>query len=120
MNHESFSDIAIVSCGTLSLELNHLKNEGFLDTNHLFFTTPGLHEDIHELEKQLIQRIDKAKEKAEKVLVVYGGKFCYANADNPTRTMKKIIAEQGQNVARIDTPGQARGPFVLQLQLKLT
>ncbi len=34
----SFSDIAIVSCGTLSLELNHLKNEGFLDTNHLFFT----------------------------------------------------------------------------------
>ena len=102
MNHESFSDIAIVSCGTLSPELNHLKKEGFLDTNHLFFTTPGLHEDVHELEKQLIQRIDKAKEKAEKVLVVYGGKFCYVNADNPTRTMKKIIAEQGQNVARID------------------
>ena len=36
----SFSDIAIVSCGTLSLELNHLKSEGFLDTTHLFFTTP--------------------------------------------------------------------------------
>jgi hypothetical protein len=75
VNNESFADIAIVSCGTLSLELNYLKKEGFLDTSHLFFTTPGLHEDIHELETQLIQRINKAKEKAAKVLVVYGGKF---------------------------------------------
>jgi len=50
MEQISFSDIAIVSCGTLSMELNHLKNEGFLDTNHLFFTTPGLHEDVRELE----------------------------------------------------------------------
>ena len=27
MKNISFSDIAMVSCGTLSLELNHLKNE---------------------------------------------------------------------------------------------
>ncbi len=102
MNHESFSDIAVVSCGTLNLELNHLREEGFLDTDHLLFTTPGLHEDPRELERQLIQRIEKAKEKADKVLVVYGGKFCYVNADQPTRTMKKIIEEQGPTVARID------------------
>jgi hypothetical protein len=102
MAQTSFSDIAIVSCGTLSLELNHLRDEGFLDTEHLFFTTPGLHEDIHELENQLLDRIARAREKAGKVLVVYGGKFCYVNADEPTRTMQKIIAEQGANVARID------------------
>ena len=102
MNHVSFSGIAIVSCGTLSMELNHLKKEGFLDTKHLFFTTPGLHEDPRELERQLIERINRAKEKADKILVVYGGKFCYVNADNPTRTMKKIIEEQGPDVARID------------------
>jgi hypothetical protein len=98
----SFSDIAIVSCGTLSLELNHLRSEGFLDTPHLFFTTPGLHEDIHELERQLLDRIARAREKAEKVLVVYGGKFCYVNADEPTRTMQQLIAEQGAGVARIN------------------
>lgn len=69
MNNVSFTDIAIVSCGTLSLELNYLKKEGFLDTSHLFFTTPGLHENIHELEAQLLQRINKAKEKAAKVLI---------------------------------------------------
>ena len=102
MEQISFSDIAIVSCGTLSMELNHLRNEGFLDTNHLFFTTPGLHEDIRELERQLIERINKAKEKSDKVLVVYGGKFCYVNADEPLRTMGTIIEEQGPGVARIE------------------
>jgi hypothetical protein len=102
MENVSFSDIAIVSCGTLSLELNYLKHVGILDTDHLYFTTPGLHEDIHELERQLIRRIEAAKEKADKVLVVYGGKFCYVNADEPARTMQKIIVEQGPNVARIE------------------
>jgi hypothetical protein len=101
MTDISFADIAIVSCGTLSLELKHLRAEGFLDTEHLFFTTPGLHEDIHELERQLLDRIAKARQKAGKVLVVYGGKFCYVNADQPTRTMQQIITEQGAGVARI-------------------
>jgi hypothetical protein len=102
MKEVSFSDIAIVSCGTLSLELNHLRKEGFLDTEHLFFTTPGLHEDIRELESQLIDRIKKAKKKSDKVLVVYGGKFCYVNADKPLRTMSTIIEEHGKGVARIE------------------
>jgi hypothetical protein len=102
MDHVSFSEIAIVSCGTLSLELNHLKSEGFLDSDHIFFTTPGLHEDPRELEQQLIQRVKKAREKVDKVLVVYGGKFCYVNADQPTRTMQKIIEEQGPDVMRIE------------------
>jgi uncharacterized protein DUF1638 len=101
MKSPSFADIAIVSCGTLSLELNHLRAEGFLDTEHLFFTTPGLHEDIHELERQLLDRITKARKKTGKVLVVYGGKFCYVNADEPTRTMQQIVTEQGPGVARI-------------------
>jgi hypothetical protein len=102
METQSFSDIAVVSCGTLSLELTQLKKDGFLDTEHLFFTTPGLHEDPPELERQLIQRINKVREKTKKVLVVYGGKFCYVNADNPVRTMKTIIEELGPNMARVD------------------
>ena len=101
MNALSFADVAIVSCGTLSMELRHLREAGFLDTNHLLFTTPGLHEDPRELERQLVQRIDEAKGKAEKILVVYGGKFCYVNANEPLRTMKTIIEEQGPRVKRI-------------------
>ncbi len=102
MTDISFADIAIVSCGTMSLELNHLKQEGWLDTPHLTYTTPGLHQDIHKLERQLVSQIRKAKEKLDKVLVVFGGKFCYVNADQPTRQMKTIIAEQGPGVARIE------------------
>jgi len=102
MNNMSFSDIAIVSCGTLSLELNYLKTEGFLDTPKIYYTTPGLHQDIPELERQLVQQIHKAREKGDKVIVVYGGKFCYVNPDHPTRLMQTIIEEQGPGVTRIN------------------
>ena len=101
MDQQSFSDIALVSCGTLTMELSHLRESGFLDVRHIFFTAPGLHESPRELERQLVQRIEKAKDMAEKVLIVYGGKFCYVNADQPTRTMKSIIEEQGPMVGRI-------------------
>jgi hypothetical protein len=102
MSTPSFENIAIVSCGTMSLELNHLQAESFLDTQHLLFTTPGLHQDIPELERQLLRKIEKGRQLAEKVLVIYGGKFCYVNVDNPTRRMQDIIAELGDDVARID------------------
>ena len=102
MNQTSFADIAIVACGTMTMELRTLREAGFLDTEHLLFTSPGLHQDPRELERQLLLRIEQAKERADKVLVVFGGKFCYVNADEPTRTMRKIIDEQGPRVARID------------------
>jgi hypothetical protein len=101
MDQTSFSDMSIVSCGTLTLELNHLRETGFLDARQILYTTPGLHEDRRELERQLIERIGKAKDRADKVIVVYGGKFCYVNADEPTRTMKTIIDELGPEVVRI-------------------
>jgi len=101
MESISFSDIVIVSCGTLSPELNHLREVGFLDARRILYTTPGLHEVPRELERQLLKEIAKAKEMANKVIVVYGGKFCYVNADEPTRTMKTMIEEQGLTVRRI-------------------
>ena len=102
MPEVSFADTAIVSCGTLSLELNSLKDEGFLNGAQVLFTTPGLHEDVKELERQLVKKVEKAQTLAGKVIVVYGGKFCYINADQPTRTMQTIIGELGPSVARIN------------------
>ena len=46
----SFADTAVVACGTMSLELNHLQNDGYLDTPHILYTTPGLHQNVRELE----------------------------------------------------------------------
>ena len=102
MKNISFSDMAIVSCGTMQMELEALKKEGFLDTEHLFFTLPGLHQDVVKLEERLIATINKAKKTADKIIVVYGGKFCYVNADQPTHTMQEIIEAQGPQVARIN------------------
>jgi hypothetical protein len=102
MDRVSYADISIVSCGTLSLELNHLKTQGLLDAAQILYTTPGLHQDIPELERQLVRQIHKAREKTEKVIVVYGGKYCYVNPDAPTRLMKTIIEEQGPGVTRIE------------------
>jgi hypothetical protein len=100
----SFEDYAIVACGTLSPELNYLKKEGFLDAGKIVYTTPGRHEVLKELESQLIQKIDTAKEYSKKIIIVYGGKFCYVNVDNPYRTIDTIIAEQavGISISRIN------------------
>ena len=98
----SFSNTAIVACGTMSPEINCLVKDGFLDTRHLFFTTPGLHQHIPELENQLSQNIEKARQKADDIIVVYGGKYCYVNPDNPTRLMQAIIEEAGPRVGRVE------------------
>ena len=101
MNAVSFAEIAIVACGTMSLELSRLQNDGFLDTSHIFYTTPGLHQNVRELENQLVRQITKAKTRTAKVIVVYGGKYCYVNTEQPTRLMNTIVQEQGPGVVRI-------------------
>jgi hypothetical protein len=100
----SFKDYAIVSCGTLAPELNYLKKQGFLEAKHLVYTKPGRHEVLKELENQLIQKINVARQHCQKIIVVYGGKFCYVSVDNPYRTIDAIIAEQavGISISRIN------------------
>jgi len=95
----SFKDYVIISCGTLAPELNHLRKSSFLDSKHLLYTKPGRHEVPKELESQLIQKINAAKRDAKKIIIVYGGKFCYVNVDNPYRTIDTIIQEQKDSVS---------------------
>lgn len=97
----SFNNYAIVSCGTLSPEINYLRSTGFLDVRKALYTKPGRHEIPRELEEQLVRQIDNAKKYAEKIIIVYGGKFCYINGDDPYRTIDKIIKEQGPGITRI-------------------
>ena len=95
----SFKDYVIISCGTLAPELNHLRKQGFLDAKEIVYTTPGRHEVLKELESQLIQQIDAVKEYSKKIIIVYGGKFCYINVDNPYRTIDTIIQDQGAGIS---------------------
>ncbi|MBE9502446.1 MAG: DUF1638 domain-containing protein [Dehalococcoidia bacterium] len=100
-NEPSFKDHVIVACGTLIPELTYLKNSGFLDAKKILYTTPGRHEIPRELEEQLVKQIRVAKKYSQKIIVVYGGKFCYINSDDPYRTIDKVIEEQGPGVSRI-------------------
>ena len=87
------------------MELNYLRASGFLSARKILYTKPGRHEVPRELESQLIRQIRTAKTYAPKIIVVYGGKFCYVNVDNPYRKIDTIIEEQeepGVKISRLD------------------
>lgn len=97
-------DYAIVACGTMIPELNALKETGFLD-GVLLYTAPGLHQVPEELEKQLQKQLEVAKEHAKKIIVVYGGKYCYINVRDSYRTIDSVIdemREDGYYIARTE------------------
>jgi hypothetical protein len=98
----SFENYAIVACGPLSFELNHMKKSGFLNVRKILYTKPGRHEDPKELERQLVNQIANAKDYSHRIIVVYGGKFCYINVNNPSKTIDMMIREQGQDIYRIN------------------
>jgi hypothetical protein len=103
-NHPLLQDYAIVACGTMNMELNYLRDGGFLDVRKILYTKPGRHEAPRELESQLIRQIHNARNYAPNIIVVYGGKFCYVNADDPYRKIDTIIGEQekpGTKITRI-------------------
>ncbi|MBN3038238.1 MAG: DUF1638 domain-containing protein [Candidatus Omnitrophica bacterium] len=90
----------IVSCGTMRLELEQLRKEGFLHAQKILYTAPGLHENRHQLEKQLKTQLDSAKKYAEKIIVIYGDR-CYINTAEPSLDIDGLIQRQGGNIVRI-------------------
>lgn len=98
----NFRDYAIVACGTMIPELTVLKEIGFLE-GVLLYTAPGLHQVPEELEKQLQKQLEVAKQHAKKIIVVYGGKYCYINVKDSYRTIDRVIDEmrgEGYYIAR--------------------
>lgn len=93
----SFKDYAIVACGTMSPELNYLAETGFLDAAKVLYTAPGLHQKPLELEKQLLKQLSEAKKYARKIIIVYGGTYCYINIREPLRTIDTVIDEMREN-----------------------
>lgn len=100
MNKVSFNGFSVVACGTVKRELSILNEEGFLNTDKLYFTTPGLHEIPGELENQLVRRLSKAKNESEKIIVAYGDR-CFVDATDYSRSIDTVLAEQGDNIMRI-------------------
>jgi len=97
----SFEGYSIVSCGTLSLELNYLKASGFLNADKILYTKPALHERPGELEKQLKRQLRHAKKFSSKIIVVYG-KRCYVDSGDYFKTIDTLIQEEGDRIFRIE------------------
>ena len=99
-NDISFKGYSVVACGTLRRELNHLRDTGFLDADKVLYTTPGLHEHLDELERQLRKQIETAKKYSRKIIVVYGSK-CYLDPMNPL-DIDTIIEDMGGDIQRVN------------------
>ncbi len=98
---DTFSGFTVVSCGTLSLELNHLAASGFLDADKILYTKPGLHENNKKLKYHLTRQLDRARQYSDKIIVVYG-ETCYIDmSSEPPRLVDDIINDQGGQSSRI-------------------
>lgn len=94
------SSPALVSCGVLRQELNHLEKEGRLDFAQVYYTAPGLHDNPEELEKQLRARLDEALAEHDKVVVGFGSR-CVLDPNQPDHTIDGILADYGDRVTRL-------------------
>ena len=98
----SFQDWAVVACGTMGPELDHLKQTGFLNAAELIYTPPGEHQNCEKLEQKLAEAIGRARTTAEKIIVVYGGTHCYLNRARPERTIDTVIERLHPRAYRTD------------------
>jgi precorrin-6B methylase 2 len=96
----SFEGYTVVSCGTLSPELNHLRRIGFLDADKILYTRPGLHENPREFEKHLRRQLRHVRQYSPRTIVVYGTR-CYIDTIDPFKSIDKIIVEEGGNISRV-------------------
>jgi len=81
-------------------ELTHLKEEGFLNAQRLLFTAPGLHEWQPKLREQLTERLKKARQVSDRVIVVYG-KRCYLDPCDPSGDVDWLIEQAGGRIVRV-------------------
>jgi len=97
----TFSDFTIVSCGTLSPELNYLSETGFLNADKILYTIPGLHENPNELKYHLIRQLTRAQRYSSRVIVVYGEKCYIGMSTKPPQLVDDLIEAQGGHISRI-------------------
>lgn len=97
-----FEDRCIVSCGMVHPELTHLVETGYISPKQIFFTPPGLHAVPDQLEENLVDRLDRARQvcRDEDVTVVYGAK-CYTSTDEPLKSVDSILENHGDGIVRV-------------------
>ena len=101
VDNASFRGCAVVACGTVRMELESLRQSGFLDADAVLYCAPGLHEWPWELEKQLPRQLSRAAQVSSRIIVVYGKK-CFKDLNHPERETDALIHETAPNAVRVD------------------
>ena len=97
----NFDNYTVVACGVLRPEIDFLKQDGFLNTDKILYTAPGLHENVTELQKQLKAQINSAKKHSARILTFYGKK-CYIDYMDFSRDIDALISETNTGAGRIE------------------
>jgi len=97
----SLKGYSVVSCGTLRMELESLRQSGFLDADTILYCAPGLHEWPWELEKQLPRQLSRAAQVSPRTIVVYGKK-CFKDLNRPERETDALIHETVKGAVRVN------------------
>ncbi|MBN2025815.1 MAG: DUF1638 domain-containing protein [Actinobacteria bacterium] len=92
--------VAIVSCGSFKEILESTQGEGLLDGIEILYTEPCLKERPRKLEGLLKQRIEEAKGKADRILVIYGD-GCFVDTSDFSRGIDSLIGDTGIYCERI-------------------
>jgi hypothetical protein len=102
IDHSTFADCCLISCGMLYPEVSHLAETGFLNLRRIFFTPPGLHALPDRLEEHLLRRLEQARESCPnyRIVVVYGKK-CYVSTDEPLKQVDSILQTAGEGSVRV-------------------
>ena len=100
-NEVSFEGRALVACGTVRMELESLRESGFLDADKVLYCAPGLHEWPWKLEEQLPRQLQRAAQDASHIIVAYGKK-CFKDLNHPERETDALIAETVPNATRVN------------------
>ena len=92
--------IAIVSCGSFREDLERLQAEGLLEGIEVLYTEPCLKERPRKLQELLKERLEEAKGRADRILVIYGD-GCFIDTSDFSRGIDSIVEEAGVANERI-------------------
>lgn len=95
-----FKGIAIVTCAVMKPDLDRLRDQGFLDTDAVFYTSPGNHDVLMEMDRELPEYMREAAANSRGIIVLLGDN-CYFNPNNPDRTIDTLLQEIGVPAVRV-------------------
>lgn len=100
MADNRFDDKILVACEVMRPEIERLRSDGKAAFKDVFYVHPGSHERSRIMEEQLPEKLARASETGNDIIVALGVK-CYFDLDDPGRNIDSLIEKTGANAVRV-------------------